>query len=315
MKKALFAFAVILLCTVTYGQEKEKNFFQRFGEWRYNNLCSKCDTNYLAIPEKSWLARVGDINEFNTYKIASLTPGEENRKITQSGYSNRMRIGIFYRGLGLAYAVGLNKKFDRNLSLGINGNRFGGNFNWQQNTHYLDGNPVHFNMFDLNTYYFFNYRKFSMNAATRHTFIQKKSAGSFFLTADFNRLVMKDLILNGAPINPIHQFRIALGGGYAYNWAFDEGKFVINAAYAPNINLLNITREFSADNKTAVRTLSDTYRVSYGHNISLGGFYDINHRVVIGFLGSNRYAMSNSNTKFSISTNYMGVEGFVKVRF
>ena len=332
MKKIIVAVMAVMVASAAMAQdapqdslrdahqEQEKGFFQRLKEWRIGKLESKCDTNYLAIPEYDWCSRVGDVSEFNSYRF---NLGDGQYKEGKSGYNNRIRVGLYWRGIGLSWGIGINKNIDRNLSLGLNGNKIGGNFNWQQNNRMIGLDNVDFNHLDLNIYYVFNPRKYSINAVTRHTFIQKKSAGSFFLTADFNRSVVKlhkdnkdDVLVASNPIfnNAYHQLRAALGAGYGYNLSFRQGKFVLHASYAPNVNFLNVIRQYDINNENG-ELFSSSLGLAYGHNISVGGFYDIRHRIVIGFLGSDRYSMGNASIPYSVAYNGCGIEGYVKVRF
>ena len=324
MKKIFVAVVAAMVCTAAMAQDagqdagqevqQEKSFFQKFKDWRIRSIESKCDTNYLMITKYAWCAKVSNVSEFNTYKY---NLGGGDRIEGKSGYNNRTIVALFWRGLGVAWSFGMNKNIDRNFSLGLNGNKIGGNFNWQQNTQDIGtGTPANFNHLDLNVYYVFNPRKFSINAVTRqHTFIQKKSAGSFYLTADFNRTVVKNMVTDfDIVMQPVHQFRASLGVGYGYNLSFQQGKFLLHASYAPNVNLLNVIRQYDANDENG-QTISSGMGLAYGHNATVGGSYDIKQRVVLGFLASDRFSLSDDNIPYSISYNYCGVEGFVRVRF
>ena len=95
-----------------------------------------------------------------------------------------------------------------------------------------------------NFYYAFNHRKFSMSAANYAQYIQKRSAGSFFVTGDvnFTRLHAHDLLNTSndtirASRERFSAFGIALGAGYGYNWTPNQGKFLLHGSIRPMIDV------------------------------------------------------------------------------
>ena len=95
-----------------------------------------------------------------------------------------------------------------------------------------------------NFYYAFNHRKFSMSAANYAQYIQKRSAGSFFVTGDvnFTRLHAHDLLNVSddsicASRERFSAFGIAIGAGYGYNWTPNQGKFLLHGSIRPMIDV------------------------------------------------------------------------------
>ena len=95
-----------------------------------------------------------------------------------------------------------------------------------------------------NFYYAFNHRKFSMSAANYAQYIQKRSAGSFFVTGDINftRLHAHDLLnVSNDSIRASRErfsaFGIALGAGYGYNWTPNQGKFLLHGSIRPMVDV------------------------------------------------------------------------------
>ena len=95
-----------------------------------------------------------------------------------------------------------------------------------------------------NFYYAFNHRKFSMSAANYAQYIQKRSAGSFFVTGDvnFTRLHAHDLLNVSddsicASRERFSAFGIAIGAGYGYNWTPNHGKFLLHGSIRPMIDV------------------------------------------------------------------------------
>ena len=99
--------------------------------------------------------------------------------------------------------------------------------NWDLRTVYADA------------YYVFNNNKFSMPAARTGRLIQKRSAGSLFVMANFNqsRLHMYKMLNYTEEIFRHDQFSI--GAGYGYNWAINNGKLLFSISVIPMFSLVN----------------------------------------------------------------------------
>ena len=99
--------------------------------------------------------------------------------------------------------------------------------NWDLRTVYADA------------YYVFNNKKFSMPAARTGRLIQKRSAGSLFVMANFNqsRLHMYRMLNYTEEIFRHDQFSI--GAGYGYNWAINNGKLLFSISVIPMFSLVN----------------------------------------------------------------------------
>ncbi|MBQ7742046.1 MAG: DUF4421 family protein [Bacteroidaceae bacterium] len=105
-----------------------------------------------------------------------------------------------------------------------------------------------------NFYYAFNHRKFSMSAANYAQYIQKRSAGSFFVTGDVNYTRVKAHDMFFYVTEPLEisdslssrekfsSFGFALGAGYGYNWTPNHGKFLLHASLRPTVNVYNHMR-------------------------------------------------------------------------
>ena len=99
--------------------------------------------------------------------------------------------------------------------------------NWDLRTVYADA------------YYVFNNKRFSMPAARTGRLIQKRSAGSLFVMANFNqsRLHMYKMLNYTEEIFRHDQFSI--GAGYGYNWAINNGKLLFSISVIPMFSLVN----------------------------------------------------------------------------
>ena len=99
--------------------------------------------------------------------------------------------------------------------------------NWDLRTVYADA------------YYVFNNKRFSMPAARTGRLIQKRSAGSLFVMANFNqsRLHIYKMLNYTEEIFRHDQFSI--GAGYGYNWAINNGKLLFSISVIPMFSLVN----------------------------------------------------------------------------
>lgn len=159
-----------------------------------------------------------------------------------------------------------------------------------------------------NFYYAFNHRKFSMSAANYAQYIQKRSAGSFFVTGDVNYTRMKannlffiddpDIAPDTTYCEKFKSFAIALGAGYGYNWTPNHGKFLLHGSIRPTINVysrMDYDNRYTTTDATGKKISGKTPREDelyplYDHKMKLtfGGVarvaavWNISPRIVTG---------------------------------
>ena len=106
-------------------------------------------------------------------------------------------------------------------------------------------------------YYVFNNKRFSMPAARTGRLIQKRSAGSLFVMANFNqsRLHMYRMLNYTEEIFRHDQFSI--GAGYGYNWAINNGKLLFSISVIPMFSLVNRESHSSWDDPDDVYMQTD----------------------------------------------------------
>lgn len=150
-------------------------------------------------------------------------------------------VGFSYRGIGLSVAVNPFKwkgnKRDTELRLEILNNRYGFDISYQSAKTYsgsinhmgkynISSSLVTSQMFMINGYYAFNYRRFSYPAAFTQSYRQLKSQGSWLVGASF-LVGNADIRANvdAESPNPAMKMKVGflgIGGGYAYNWVVNE---------------------------------------------------------------------------------------------
>ena len=159
-------------------------------------------------------------------------------------YSTRFALDLFYRKSGEGYKI-------RNLSGFYNGEK-----PLQEYNNNLDGFAVE--QIGIGLHYAFN-KRFSYAAAYGQSTIQRASAGSFILGADYNQ---QKFTFNHDNIDPLianqlqdilkfrnaryNDFSISLG--YGYNWVFAKN-FLAGVSFEPEISYKKATLEY-ADNKS-----------------------------------------------------------------
>lgn len=92
-------------------------------------------------------------------------------------------------------------------------------------------------------HYVANSKRFAYSAARTGTRLQTRSAGSFIALADFyfSRAQFKEGIFLGNN-ERFRTYKIAIGGGYGYNWTPNQGRFVLSASALPMLNLVSWAR-------------------------------------------------------------------------
>ena len=108
---------------------------------------------------------------------------------------------------------------------------------------YLRSGDIATTTFFLSGYVALNRRKFSMPAAFNASFIQRKSAGSALIVADFiysrMALLSDALVSRTGGVNEMELYQIAIGAGYGYNYTPNKGKFLLHVSATPMLAVLN----------------------------------------------------------------------------
>ncbi|MBR4783078.1 MAG: DUF4421 family protein [Bacteroidaceae bacterium] len=196
-----------------------------------------------------------------------------------------------------------------------------------------DGDDVEWQLEDIvhwygNFYYAFNHRKFSMSAANYSQYIQKRSAGSFFVTGDFNytRLHARDIF----PLDTIHTFRdkfnscaIALGVGYGYNWTPNKGKFLLHGSVRPTMNVFGRMSYRCYDNEghraptdpDLAPLRSQQMKIRFGGMGRIAAVWNISPRFVVGS-NVEITLRDNSNTKdYRMFNSRINLNAYAAMRF
>ena len=155
---------------------------------------------------------------------------EANRKATLS-------VGVSYLGFSLSAALNpaklMGKYHDYELNFNSYGKRFGFDVIYQDAKNFtgwhdhqgmerieLPDGMLAVKTLNVNAYYVFNSRRFSYPAAFSHSYIQRRSAGSFLLAASGQG---QHATLDWQETMQLKMTNIGLGAGYGYNYVPGQG--------------------------------------------------------------------------------------------
>ena len=201
------------------------------------------DTNYVTRPQTKWTL----MGRFNVSGAKINAKGEQEGRHFESeikaDYKSTISVGVSYLGLSLNLSINpakmLGKYHDYELGFRSYGKRFGFDIAYQ-NARNLKGwyedegeermtlpeDRVKLQTLNMNAYYVFNNRRFSYPAAFAHSYLQRRSAGSFMLAVSGNALYAEtqndNLDEHQQPID-FKIINLGIGGGYGYNFVPGKG--------------------------------------------------------------------------------------------
>lgn len=226
------------------------------------------DTNYVARPVQPWTLRL-------RYKLASTYfntkdnySGDVYRYYFENDYNSSVGVAANYRGLSLSLALNTSKSSDTELNLNYYNNKFGFDFSysntqrfrgsdnyadlWGSSSKKDDLGKTEIEAYSLNAYYVFNRKRFSYPAAFTHSWIQRRSAGSFiagatFYTGKFD-VDLQSLYADKAQklpywVDEATMNYVSVNFGYAYNFVPNK-HWVLHGSLVPGIMLW---KNYSAD--------------------------------------------------------------------
>ena len=188
------------------------------------------------------------------------------------------------------------KYHDYELGFRSNGKRFGFDIAYQdahnfKGWHEVDGVRQEMTMsedmfklrtLNVNAYYVFNYRRFSYPAAFAHSFIQRRSAGSWLAGISYQGGSIKttDELKLRNPESPdvrIYIGHLGIGGGYGYNWVLGK-KWLLHFSLLPTFVVYNRNNMTVND----VRKEAEHIRFNMIFNERAAVLYNISPRYFVG---------------------------------
>lgn len=244
-------------------------FFYRLGRIIESFLMKGIDSTYLQLYDHSWkLALINsETGVHNTMELSDFPYQNDKGGISYYDKSTVRLKSAPSIGLGFAAAwhtLQFNYSWDilyrrsRKLDVAILNRAWGIEFTRHVNTKVygditkqdappfaIDKGDVEFTTSFLSAYFIFNSEKYSTYSALRQSYIQKKSAGSFYLQAQYlgSHTKQQDtaLISHMNYLGDIEIHQAAISAGYGYNYTPNGGKFLLHISAAPMAILFNRT--------------------------------------------------------------------------
>ena len=352
MKKLLvFFLALVTLMPLTAIAQKEnkESRIKRELNWAKDYFDSfvskKLDTAYITRPKNGWLASV-------TTNFASIDADITGKNIpiygnvainAKSALSNYLGFAFGYRGLSLKYSLDIFNGYSHDLTLARRGHSWGVEFK----RHSTDGmhgtlssskigNSFQINKGDVNVattivdgYVVFNPKKFSLPAVLTKTFVQRRSAGSLIAFATYQHSKMTtdnaQLMQRLGGIKKLDFNQVAVGLGYGYNFAADNGNLLIHASAIPmavihNNNFATIDFSTTLTDGTLYKTdiikkLEIKHKVSFTGLARISAHYTFKDRYLVGVSGLINDIRFKSTSGLSVQLDDWLVSATFGVRF
>lgn len=187
-------------------------------------------------------------------------------------YQSEMEFGIDWRGIAIEIPVPLRNKYSMSVGLAKNGSVWGARIRyktinrmegvlddaynqalrqWKMNADNgtcdpaitepttIDKGNIDLKIFYAEGYYVFNHKKFSLAAAAYGDMVQKRSAGSLFVMANYYQSRFGATKLFNYDRDTFRNFKISVGPGYGYNWSLLDGRMCLHMSFIPMISIWN----------------------------------------------------------------------------
>lgn len=237
------------------------------------------DTTYIVRPKELINLRFRGNFSGTDIRTRERIDGTTIRGHLQADHQNSISVDIGYCGLTVGLTLnpaslsGKNK--DTEFNLNYYDNHFGfdvvyetvksfaGHVNYQGERLDLTKRDLTMHMLSINAYYVFNGKRFSYPAAFDHTYLQKRSAGSWLAGIAYQngRLRSEAHEKDYLPNTRFHIGYFAVGGGYAYNWVAHR-RWLIHVSALPYLIVSNRNNIKVDDERYDARTKFPDFIVS-----------------------------------------------------
>lgn len=187
-------------------------------------------------------------------------------------YQSEAELGIDWRGISLELPIPIRNKYSLSLGLAKTGSVWGARLRYksinrmegvlddaynqamqQWQTNILDGTNspavtepstipagrLGLKILYAEGYYVFNNRRFSLAAGLYGDMIQKRSAGSLFIMANYYQSQFSANNLFNYENDVFRNWKISIGPGYGYNWSMLNGRICLHTSVIPMISIKN----------------------------------------------------------------------------
>ena len=261
-------------------------FFYRTGAWVDKYLMHDLDTSYICLPEHSWsvaftTGTLGINSTTNsTSKVEALDFPLTLSMLNRTTPSVDFGFNAGFRGFGFGYAWDAFHAYARRLNFSFGSKHIGVEFSHQTSTNIhtdvaMDGvqlskmsfdNVVTISNTNLDVWYALNAAHYSHNAATKQSYIQRKSAGSLLLHLSYmsSQIRLDDTITVPEATKPtlpslmsgMQQMttrQVAVGIGYGINYTPNQGKVLLHMSATAKLVFYSINQIYYTTQDTAVK--------------------------------------------------------------
>ena len=228
------------------------------------------DTDYVIRPRQPWTIRLRYDLKRTYFSTDDQYDGQRYKYYFENDFNSSVGLSINY--LGLSVSLSLNpkkvfrKKNDTELNFNYYNNKWGFDVSYSDIRRFQGSNEfihlftdnkdswgdTHLKGYSANVYYVFNNRKFSYPAAFSHTWIQKRSAGSFITGISmYSSKADVDLSIFDVEwaqrlrymIDEVRMKYVSVNFGYAFNFVPNRN-WLLHASFVPGIMLW---KDYTAD--------------------------------------------------------------------
>lgn len=260
-KSASILFLLLLLSLTASAGGGFARAWKRFNNWLEQGQLSGIDTNYVQVPRLNRQVYFGGYAYWQNYQMnmpfnvedASMIVRGINDKdhyhLDAHTWQAEIDFGIDWKGLAIEIPIPIQNNYLSSLGIAKNGSVWGarlrykhlqdmdGNCNIGNQLINRDDNEIF--IFFAEGYYVLKHRRFSLAAGLYADMVQKRSAGSPLLYANYYRSHYKVSKLFPANFDSFRTQQVSVGAGYAYNLSFLQGRLVFHASLVPMFSIYN----------------------------------------------------------------------------
>lgn len=197
------------------------------------------DTAYVTRPQTKWTVMARLNLSGTSVEVDDVEDGQHFRSEMEANSKATLSLGVSYRGISLSAAINpaklIGKYHDYELNLNVYRRDFGFDIIYHDAKNFtgwyrqegmdrieLPDGMLKVKTLNVNAYYAINNRRFSYPAAFSHTYIQRRSAGSFLWAAS-GMGQHASFSLEQEQELKFKMMNIGIGAGYGYNFVPGKG--------------------------------------------------------------------------------------------
>lgn len=316
MRRFILLLSCFVICSASYSQKLTERLDSII---TIREEKAKYDTAYIQRPKQNWSFRLR-LNG-SGWRIRYTQNDGERTSDFSTKPKETLAIGANYRGLAVGFAINpaklLKKNTDTEYSVASYGNRMGFDAFYHLSRDFEATSTIgsettdmsdavdRISMFSFSSYYALNGRKFSFPAALSQSYIQKRSAGSWLLSANafYADGRLNNMVVFERGATKLHMLMFGVGGGYGYNFVFGKrNDWMLHLSAAPTVVFAHYNYLESNGKKERIHylfpELMNSSRIALVHSFGnkFAGFSAVFNMNNIG----SKHEQSLNNTKWKV---------------